>query len=53
MGFGDRATATAPSGPYFLGLPLFFFAGRFVAGAATAGAGGAATAASCGVDPGV
>nr|GLL45077.1 hypothetical protein CR513_22049 [Ipomoea trifida] len=25
IGFGDRAMVTAPSGPYFLGLPLFFF----------------------------
>lgn len=25
MGFGDKAFLTDPSGPYFLGLPLFFF----------------------------
>ena len=32
MGFGDKATlATLPSGPYFLGLPLFFFTGIIAA----------------------
>ena len=45
IGFGDSAIVTLPSRPYFLGRPLFFFAGAAIpGGAATAGAGAAAVA---------
>ncbi|RDX95432.1 hypothetical protein CR513_22049, partial [Mucuna pruriens] len=37
IGLGDSAIVTDPSGAYFLGRPLFFFAG-IVPGAATAAA---------------
>ncbi|KAJ0555636.1 hypothetical protein HanRHA438_Chr07g0292981 [Helianthus annuus] len=42
MGLGDKAFVTDPSGPYFLGLPLFFFSvtGVAPAGGDAAGYGG-------------
>ena len=45
IGFGDSAIVTVPSGPYFLGLPLFFFAGILAAAAGAVVADGAAVVA--------
>jgi hypothetical protein len=55
IGFGDKAMVTLPSGPYFLGLPLFFF--NDIVAAAGDGWGGGACGGACGgaggTDPGV
>lgn len=49
IGLGERAMVTVPSGPYFLGLPRFFFRGNAGGGA---GAGGC-VAGGGGADVGV
>lgn len=51
IGFGDSAIVTLPSRPYFLGRPLFFFAGAAIPGGAAATEAGAGAAAGGAADP--